>query len=120
MIDLKIDEETHDIVVKNFTFETTTDIQMDITQRLKVKFLWFRDEWVHNINYGIDWFNDVFEKGIDLNDIDTLFKAEITREQGVEELVSYESYFDRKTRKLAIKAIIKTSNDSLVNVIFDI
>ena len=120
MIDLELDLNTHDLIIDNFTFKTVTTKQVEITQRLKMKLLWFKGDWPHNENYGIDYRNKIFAKGVDLDDIDDTFRVAITSESGVKQLLSYSSSFDRATRLLKISAKILTDSGEIVNISFSI
>ena len=120
MIDLYLDPNTHDLVVDNFTFKVTTTKQEEITQRLKVKLLWWKDEWQFNLNYGIDYKNQVFTKGVDLGDIDDMFRTEIANEEGVQDLISYSSLFNQSTRELTVNAKVKTDSGEIINLSFNV
>ncbi len=108
MTDLELDLNTHDLILSNFTFKTVQDKQTEITQRLKIKLLFFKGEWIHNINYGIDYYGQIFVKGIDLGDIDDVFRTQISNEDGVIDLIAYSSVFNPSTRDLNIRATVLT------------
>lgn len=121
MIDLYLDPTTHDLVFSNFTFNVTTRKEDEITQRLKVKLLWFKEEWVFNVNYGIPYFQEIFSnKKIDLNDVDDIFRTAISQEPGVVDLISYSSTFDDSTRDFNVKAKVLTDSGEIVNLSFQI
>jgi len=120
MIDLKLDPTTHDLVIENFTFATTVRIEDEIVQRLKVKLLWFKNEWIHNINFGIPYFEEVFIKGVDLNNLDDLFRTQISNEDGVQDLITYSSSFNQTTRQLTINAKVITDSGVIINLSFDV
>lgn len=120
VIDLELDLTTHDLILSNFSFAVTQDKQTEITQRLKIKLLMFKGEWIHNINYGIDYYGQVFVKGIDLEDIDDTFRTEISNEQGVVDLISYSSSFNSSTRKLDVQAKVLTDSGEIINLSFAI
>jgi hypothetical protein len=120
MIDLELDLNTHDLILENFSFKVVATEQVEITQRLKMKLLWFKGDWPHNENYGIDYRNKIFAKGIDLDDIDDTFRVAITSEAGVKQLLSYSSSFDRATRVLNISVKILTDSGEIINTSFSI
>lgn len=120
MTDLELDLNTHDLILKNFTLKSISTQQIEITQRLKIKLLWFKGEWIHNENYGVDYRNKVFAKGIDLDDIDDMFRVAITSESGVKQLLSYSSSFDRATRVFSISIKIITDSGEVINTSFSV
>lgn len=120
MIDLELDLNTHDLILRNFTFGTTQSKEVEITQRLKIKLLFFKGEWIHNVNFGIDYYGQVFVKGIDLEDIDDMFRTQISNEQGVVDLISYASSFDPSTRELNIQAKVLTDSGETLSLSFNV
>jgi len=120
MIDYYLDPNTHDVVVSNFTLATTQDKADLITQRLKIKLLWFMGEWFLDENYGIPYFQEIFIKGIDLNDIDDIFKDAIANEDGVLDLLEYSSEFNNSTRELTVRSKIRIESGEIVSLSFNL
>lgn len=120
MIDLYLDPNTHDLVLDNFTFKITNTKQDEITQRLKVKLLYFKGEWIHNLNYGVPYFQEIFIKGVDLESIDEIYRTQIASEAGVTDLISYSSSFNSSTRELTVNAKVVTESGEILNLSFDI
>lgn len=120
MIDFKLDPTTHDLVVDNFTLGITQTKEEEITQRLKIRLLWFKGDWKYDENYGIDYFNEVFVKGFDLSEIDDMYRLAISSEEGVQDLLSYSSSFNSSTRELQVKAKIVTDSGQILNIIFTV
>lgn len=120
MIDLYLDPITHDLVLDNFTFKVTQTKEEEIVQRLKVKLLFFKEEWIFNLNYGIPYFQEIFIKGVDLEDIDEIFRTQITNEDGVRDLISYSSSFNSTTRFLTINAKVVTDSGEILNLVFNV
>jgi hypothetical protein len=120
MVDLYLDPITHDVVVKDFTLKVTTNEADLITQKLKIKLLWFKEEWFLDENYGIPYFQEVFVKGVNLDDIDDVFRSAIANEDGVVELISYSSSINESTRELTINSKIKTRSGEIVSIVFSV
>lgn len=120
MIDFYLDPVTHDLVLDNFTFKVTQTKEEEIIQRLKVKLLFFKEEWIFNLNYGIPYFQEIFVKGVDLEDIDEIYRTQITNEQGVRDLLSYSSSFNSSTRDLIISAKIITDSGEILDLSFSV
>lgn len=120
VIDLYLDPITHDLVLDNFTLKVTKTKEEEITQRLKIKLLWWKGEWVFNLNFGIDYRNEVFVKGIDLDDIDEMFRLQIANEDGVRELISYSSSHNASTRELNVTAKVLIDSGEILNLSFNV
>ena len=118
MIDLRLDPTTHDLVYSNFTFETVESESEEIAQRLKIKLSWFKGEWFLDENYGIPYFQEIFVKGIDLDDIDDIYRTQIIQEDGVIDLLSYDSDFNSSTRKLEVQAKYKSEDGEIQTISF--
>lgn len=120
MLDLYLDPTTHDLVLENFTFSRTQDKSDLIIQKLKIKLLWFKEEWFLDRNYGIPYFQQIFIKGIDLNEIDDTFRDAIANEQGVLDLIAYSSEFNPSTRKLTVNSKVRVDSGEIINISFTV
>lgn len=120
MIDYYLDPTTHDVVVSNFTLKVTQDKSDLIVQRLKIKLLWFKEEWFLDRNYGIPYFQQIFIKGIDLNEIDDIYRDAIANEDGVLDLISYSSEFNPSTRKLTVNSKVRVGSGEIVSLSFSL
>ncbi len=116
MIDLKLDPITHDLIINDFTFEITETKQDEVIQRLKVLLLFFKGEWKYNLNYGIPYFQEVFVKGVDLEQIDDTYRVAIANESGVRDLISYSSSFNPTTRQLTVNAKVLVESGEIVPI----
>lgn len=95
-MDLKFDQGSFDITLEidgdgmvNFaTIDSDSELLM---QRLFLRFKTFRKDLFWNINYGIDYLNDVFGKGRPKNSVDVIIRDEILKEPMVDKVVSFES-----------------------------
>ena len=120
MLDLYLDPKTHDLVLENFTFSQTQDKSDLIIQKLKIKLLLFKGEWFLDENYGIPYFEQIFIKGVDLNEIDDTFRDAIANEDGVIDLLSYSSEFNYSTRQLTVDAKIRVDSGEIMNISFTV
>lgn len=120
MIDYYLDPTTHDVVINNFTLAVTKDKADLITQRIKIKLMWFMGEWFLDENYGIPYLQEVFIKGVDLNTLDDIFRQAIADEDGVLDLVEYSSEFNSTTRSLTIKSKIRVDSGEIIGLSFNL
>lgn len=69
-----------------------------IEQRIKQILQCFTNDWVHDLNYGTNWFG-LMDKPVKWADIETAIKTAILAEYGVSSIDSFELSFDPDTRK---------------------
>ena len=120
MVDLYLDPTTHDVVVKDFNLVITETKQDLITQKLKIKLLWFMEEWFLNRQYGIPYFQEVFIKGVDMDTLDNVFRTAIKQEDGVLDLISYSSSINESLRTLTITSKIRVEGGEILNIVFTV
>lgn len=113
---LKLGEQTHDLVVSNFQFQEITKKTEDLGQRLKIKLLWFKNEWFLDQNYGIPYFEEIFVKGVTKETIDDIFRVAVVQESGVDTLLAYSSEFNRTTREFIVNIKIKTTEGEILAI----
>ena len=116
MLDLYLDPNTPDLVLDNFTFKITEVKQDEIIQKLKVLLLFFKGEWEYNLNYGIPYFQEIFIKGVDLEQIDDTYRTAISNESGVRDLISYSSSFNSATRQLTVNAKVLVESGEIIPI----
>ena len=77
-----------------------------LAQRLTIRLRTHLNTWFLEDNFGIDYFNRVFEKGIPKSSIDTMFHAEISRDERVEKILAFSStlQFNKYSLKFKVKA----------------
>lgn len=110
-MDIKFDQQKYDIVLEvdgdnlvNLVFiDNDADILM---QRLFLRLKTYPRDLFWNINYGIDYLNDVFGKNKPKNSVDVVIRNEIMREPLVSQITSFES--EVKDYNYACKFTVKT------------
>lgn len=115
-----LDPVTHDVVIDGFTVSHTKTKQDLITQKLKIKLLWFKEEWFLDNGYGIPYFQEIFVKGVSLEDIDEVFRIAISTEDGVVDLMSYNSTLDPSTRNLTVTAKVRIESGEILLLNFTV
>lgn len=114
--DLELDKDTHDLVVtdKDLGFiEDTTDA---ITQRLKVRLLFFKGEWFLNINFGVPYYQSILRKGISKGKVDGIFKTTILETPGVITLLNFVSTFNPVTREYSLTFSCRASTGDTITL----
>lgn len=112
-MDIKFDQQSYDIVLEvdgdnlvNLAFiETDTELLM---QRLFLRLKTYPRDLFWNINYGIDYLNDIFGKNKPRNSVDVVIRNEILKEPLVQKITSFES--EVKDYNYACKFTVKTKN----------
>lgn len=117
-MDLLLDPLTHDVVFINGETPVASSQQDVVAQRLKVRLNTFFGEWFLDTSIGIPYFEQVLTKGFDKQSIDALFQAEILSDDGVMELVSYNSTLDSQTRRLRVVFSVRVADDGVVPIDF--
>lgn len=110
-MDIKFDQQSYDIVLEvdgdnmvNLAFlDNDAEILM---QRLFLRLKTYPRDLFWNINYGIDYLNDVFGKNKPRNSVDAVIRNEIMREPLVTQIISFES--EIKDYNYACKFTVKT------------
>ena len=62
----------------------TTSYAQSVSQRLTIRLKTFINEWMLDLNYGVDWLNSVFGKGRSKSAIDAIIRNTINQEPEVE------------------------------------
>lgn len=110
-MDIKFDQQSYDIVLEvdgdNMVNLALLDDDAEILmQRLFLRLKTYPRDLFWNINYGIDYLNDVFGKNKPRNSVDAVIRNEIMREPLVTQIISFES--EIKDYNYACKFTVKT------------
>lgn len=62
-----------------------------IAQRLKIRLQTFLGEYNFNTSYGVPYFQRIFGKRVRKQEVDNIFQQQILLEEGVVEIVNFES-----------------------------
>ena len=90
-MDLLLDPISHDLVFINGACPvTTTDFNV-VAQRLKIRLKTFLGEYNFNTLYGVPYFQRILGKRIRKQDIDNIFQQQILLEDGVVQIISFNS-----------------------------
>lgn len=90
-MDLLFSKVTEDLVLSNGDLEVISDRSKELAQRLFIRFKTFKREWFFNLDYGVDYLNDVFGVNRSKNSVDILFRNEILNDVLTDEILSFKS-----------------------------
>lgn len=90
-MDIFLDQAKEDIVLVGGDLKITPSRQDELIQRLFVRFKTFKREWFWNIDYGVDYINEVFGIRKNTNTIDILMRNEINKEPLVSSILTFSS-----------------------------
>ena len=88
-------------------FKLTSTYEDSVAQRLFIRFKTHLGKWFLNIDYGVDYFGNIFGKNISKNKVDMLIRDQISKEPKVEKITSFQSIIDRNTRKYICNFTVK-------------
>lgn len=108
MIDIKFNTSNHDLQIIDGDLVFIDGVER-VAQHVKIRVLFFFEDWKLDKSQGIDYYNEVFGKLKDKNRIDTIIQATILDTPDVESIIDYNSTFDNSLRKLTITTTVKSS-----------
>lgn len=90
----------------------TTDLAVEVAQRLRVRFRFFRGEWFLDLREGTPWYQEILGKGASDATIRAIFSNVIRTCPGVSSLVSISFEMDRSERELVLDFEAKLEDGS--------
>jgi hypothetical protein len=112
ILDLLLDPTTWDVVWNNgpLTKEFTTQpLTQTVGQRLKIRLLSFYGDWFMDTTYGVPYFQRLLGvKQTSKAAADLIFQQQILAEQGVKEIVSFDSSFVNRQYSLTFRVSVET------------
>jgi hypothetical protein len=111
-MDIKLDEQTHDILIENGQFSLTQNESESLAQKLKIKLTTFREEWFLDVTEGIPYYQLIFGKGTSKATIDAIFLRAISEEADVQQVLDFQSVVDATNRIYTLTFQVRSSNAS--------
>lgn len=108
MIDLKLDAEG-DLELSAAGDITTTD---SIVQAVRIRLLWFFQEWRLGPDMGFPYFEHLFVKNPNEAKLRHLIRETVMSVEGVTDVLEISFSIDRKTRQAVITVIFTTDEDT--------
>lgn len=116
ILDLLLDPTTWDVVWNNgpLTKEFTTQpLTQTVGQRLKIRLLSFYGDWFMDTTYGVPYFQRLLGvKQTSKAAADLIFQQQILAEQGVKEIVSFDSPFVNRQYSLTFRVSVNWRSHS--------
>lgn len=82
-----------------------------ISQKIKIKLLWFLGEWIWDIEKGLPYYEELFVKNPDTDSFAGIIREAIFEVDEVTEVVKVEIAYDFFTRMTLIKFVAKTDEE---------
>lgn len=117
MIDLYMDPVIRDIVVEDFDLRVTETNVEWVSQTIESRLRTFMGEWFLNRDLGIPYFDSVFVKAPDMDQINGLFLTEINDVNGIEEILSFNTVFDTSVRKLTVTFTVQVQSETITGTV---
>lgn len=117
-MDILLDRETHDIIIKDGDLLLLNDFVDLVRQRVKQRLLTIKGEWFLNEDIGLPFFTEIFNKQTPFNRISALFLRTIKKTQGVKDVEKFELDGDPKERilKISFQAKLETNQNLIMEV----
>jgi hypothetical protein len=120
-MDFKLDPTSWDIIWHNGPLQvedTTQPFTETVAQRLKIRLLTFQNEWFLDTTYGVPYWQRLLGiKQTSKAAADLIFQQQILAEEGVKEIVSFDSSFANRQYSLTFKVRVVTGEVSAPIVI---
>lgn len=110
-MDILLDNSSHDALFVNGETPVTQGIDEALKQRLKIKLLTFRGEWVLNTRYGTPYYQQILGKGRNKSVVDTIFRDLIREDEDVIRITEFSSTLSRDRRySLSFSVLSRAGN----------
>lgn len=120
-MDFKLDPTSWDIIWHNGPLQiedTTQPFTETVGQRLKIRLQTFLGEWSFNTIYGVPYWQRLLGvKQTSKAAADLIFQSQILAEQGVKEIVSFDSSFVNRQYSLTFRVRVETGEVTVPIVI---
>ena len=117
MKDVVFDATTNDMVLDDngWDFLLTADDSEYIVNKIRIKLSLWLGEWFLDTSQGIDYLNYAFQKGSDINHLNSLIRDAITEEPLIASVGNIQSTVNTLTRGLNISFTAVMVNGDNVN-----
>lgn len=108
----------HDVIWNNgpLTKEyVTSPYVQTVAQRLKIRLLTFRGEWIFDTDYGVPYYQRLLGIKNKKSTVDLIFQEEILKEAGVKQIVSFKSTLEN--RKYSLTTQVRVTTGEVTDVI---
>lgn len=115
--DLYLDPNSHDLVITADGVRFASTTEESAAQRIKIRLLVFREEWILDLREGVPYFQEILTK-TSKQVVDAIFKAKILEDPLVDKISYFTSSINTATRKytLSFEALLTDGETSTVNL----
>jgi hypothetical protein len=111
--DLHLDPLTHDLVVTGGDLE----LAIDAAQAVKIRLLFFRDDWFLNRAIGVPYFDQVFVKNPRAEHLAAIYREEIAATPGIVRVDDVNVSIAPQTRRLSVDWSAVTTETEIGSVV---
>ena len=90
-MDIFLDQSKQDLVLQDGDLKITQDRRDELIQRLFIRFKTFTREWFWDLDYGVDYINEVFGVARSKSTVDALIRNTISQEVLVDRYENFTS-----------------------------
>lgn len=113
-------DSNNDLIIENGSFKIV-DKGAEVVQHVRTRLLTYLNEWFLDRESGVPYFEQVFIKPVNLNNVESILKTTIIRTPGVSELTEFQMVYniipDRKIFiSFAAETIYGTINNEEVTI----
>ena len=85
-----------------------------IRQGLEFKLMFFQNDWFLALDFGVPYFGRVFQRGVNISDLYTVFSTAILEEPGVVRVKQLNIDVNARTRVLNVTGSVLASTSSVI------
>lgn len=108
-------DSNNDFIIENGEFVLVSD-GAQVAQNVRERLLFYLDDYFLNRNLGVPYFQVIFQKPVDLAEVESILKQTIIQTDGVDQLLTFLTTFDPVTRKMTIATSFNTVFDTIEGV----
>ena len=97
-----LDPVTGDVTTKNFNLRLTETLTEYVSQKIENKLKTFLNEWYLDRDIGLPYYQRIFTKQADIDDVNSIFRSEINSLDEVVEIIEFEVDYNNTLRKYSI------------------
>ena len=115
-MDIKLTTD-HDLDLTSRDLQLTDDDNGEsVRQRLLIRLLSFKGELFSNTDYGVPYFQTIFQKNVSKGVVDGIIQQQIRSVQGVAKIISYTSTMNNASRDYTASFKVSTTSGAIVEV----
>jgi hypothetical protein len=112
-------DSNNDFIIRNGEFFIVNDASQ-LVQNLHERLTCFRDDFFLDRLHGVPYFQEIFIKPTNINNVESILKDAILADNEITELLTFELDFNSSTRKVSLVFSFKTIYDSVEEVTINV